>query len=232
MADSLNPDNSPTPPPATPAEPADKATPDNTRPTPATVNIQPNPPATPAEPAGKSAPENKSAAANSLETASREDLVRIIGELREESASKRVTAKQAREEVLTAIKEALGEPAGDQPPTIEQITGQLNDATGRLETAEQRATRAERMLAVHAAAPDNVDVNALLDSNSFMASLDTLSLEDGEAVRNLIAETIKQDARFTLRPQAGSGYRVDHSGSGTPRDQNIPLEDALAHRGQ
>ena len=232
MADSLNPDNSPTTPPAVPAEPDPKATTDAKRPTPATVNVQPNPPAAPAEPSTSDAQGKKPAAANSLESASREDLVRIIGELREESASKRVTAKQAREEVLTAIKEALGEPAGDQPPTIEQITGQLNDATGRLETAEQRATRAERMLAVHAAAPDNVDVNALLDSNSFTASLDTLNVEDGDAVRNLIAETVKQDSRFTLRPQAGSGYRVDHSGSGTPRDQNIPLEDALAHRGQ
>ena len=96
--------------------------------------------------------------------------------------------------------------APDEPPTAEQLTEQLNATTAERDAQQQRARQTAVELAVfRAAAAEQVDGNALLDSRAFVSALDGLdpSAPDfGQQVKDAIANAAEANPRYKIEPPA------------------------------
>lgn len=148
------------------------------------------------------------------------DAVAEITKLRKENGKERTNAKtkaadEARKDVLSELTKALG--LDSKTPTVEEVTGQLTEATNAKTAAEQRADNSDRMLAVYLAAQAvNGDPAALTDSSSFMRSIADIDPTDTDAIKEKVKEAVNGTPRFKTGPQTGTGYRVEQSGTGKP----------------
>ncbi|MDU0864424.1 hypothetical protein [Actinomyces urogenitalis] len=126
-----------------------------------------------------------------------------IHDARREAAASRTKAKTAADDAKTTLAQQIGKALGiitdDQPaPTVEDLTGQVQASQ-----AETRAARTE--VAVYKAAHTlNADPTALLDSRSFLASLEDVDPTDSTAVADAIKTAVANNPRLALAPAAGA----------------------------
>lgn len=140
---------------------------------------------------------------------------RELKKLRDEAAGHRVKAKETadslaqfkaeQEQQRQAFAKAMGF-APDEPPTAEQLTKQLADSQAERTAAADRARQVSVELAVfRAAAAQQVDGNALLDSRQFVAALDGLdptAPDFNQRVTEAISTAAQQNARYQVAPPA------------------------------
>lgn len=103
----------------------------------------------------------------------------------------------------------------------EQLTGQLTDAQAKAAAAEQTTTALTRQVAALRAVADKADVDALLDSNTFLSSLNG----DGDPAETA-ATFLGEHPRF-LRTPPGAGTRDLNSGQADPKGDPDPITAAL-----
>ena len=118
---------------------------------------------------------------------------------------------EARVDQLTAgLTQALGI-KGDEGAklTPEQLTEQLNTVS-----AERDA--ASRQLAVFVAAPDGVDVKALLDSRSFLDHLDKAAPSSPEEISTAVASYVAANPRFKARSGSLGDIAAGHGRQSAP----------------
>lgn len=152
-----------------------------------------------------------------------EDLTAEVERLRKENAASRTNAKtkaaeDAKASILADITKALG--IEGEKPTIETVTSQLTEATTAKAQAEADAKNAQRLLTVFRQANGIADPQLLTDSLSFQQAIKDLEPTDFEGIKTAIKKAVEANPHFAAKPQAGSGYRVEHSGSGKERDIN------------
>ncbi|MGJ9487113.1 hypothetical protein ACRQFN_02285 [Actinotignum sp. GS-2025e] len=166
-----------------------------------------------------------------------DELYNEMLQLRHEAAENRVTTKknvadEARNEIVDKIATALGIKA-DKPPTVEELTAQVETASAKTAEAENRATASARELAVYKAArAAGADPDALLDSRGFVDTIQNIDPTDSDAIGKAIKDACEKNPRFKAAPQAGTAYRIPVSGTGsTAKNANeITLADAFAAR--
>ncbi|GII98381.1 hypothetical protein CLV28_0704 [Sediminihabitans luteus] len=139
-----------------------------------------------------------------------------VAKLREENAANRVKARDAETAATTAAEakikaalEALGiKPDGDDtdPVKLAEKAAAERDAA----TAQARAAQVE--LAVYrAASTANADATALLDSNSFLATVRDIDPTDSEAIVAAIKTATSTNPRLRATQAVGASS-VDHAG--------------------
>jgi hypothetical protein len=192
--------------------------PETPTPPPAGAPETPAPQAAPEAPAPQAAtpaqPETPAPAATSTDElppwAQRE-----LKKLRDEAAGNRVKAKEVadslaqfkaeQEQQRQAFAKALGL-APDEPPTVEQLTQQLAASKAQQDAEAARARQAAVELAVfRAAAAQQVDGNALLDSRAFVSALEGLdptAQDFQQQVTNAILTAAQQNPRYQITPPA------------------------------
>jgi hypothetical protein len=138
-----------------------------------------------------------------------------LTELRAEAAANRVKAKETADALAAfqadqvkqrdALAKAFGL-VGDEPLTAEQLTQQLAAAKTEQDATAARARQAAVELAVfRAAATEQVDGNALLDSRAFAAKLDGLdpaAADFAQQVKAAITAAAEQNPSFKMSPAA------------------------------
>lgn len=137
--------------------------------------------------------------------------------LRRENASDRTSAKtkaaeDAKAELAQTIGKALGlVKDGDKAPTVEELTAQLTEQTGKTETASAAHREAQAELVVwRNAAELGVDAAALTDSRAFAAAIKDLDPTDSK-----FAEDVKKAAQeaATSNPKLKSTQAAGKSGA-------------------
>lgn len=185
---------------------------------PAPVPTPPAPPApAPAAPPVPAAPAAPSPAAPQAPAASVDELPpwaqKSLAELRAEAAANRVKAKEVADNLAAfqadqakqrdAFAKALGL-APDEPLTAEQLTEQLTASQAEITAERTRARQAAVELAVFkAAAAQQADGVALLDSRAFASTLDGLdpaAADFGQRVTDAITEATSRDPRYKAAP--------------------------------
>jgi hypothetical protein len=132
--------------------------------------------AAPAAPAGDNLPDDPAA------------LKTMIAELRKENGSARTNAKaqaaeDARNELTQSLGKALGLIKDDTPLDPAQLTASLT-------TAQTEAKQARVELAVFSAAANKEQATGLLDSSSFLKSLDGVDPTDAAAVQAKVTAAV------------------------------------------
>lgn len=194
------PETPPTAPPAPTPAPEPPATPP---PAPAPEPAAPAQPETPPAPSASSVDELPSWAQRELK------------KLRDEAAGNRVKANETADALAQmradqeAQRQAMAKALGlvsDEPPTAEQLAEQLNATKAERDAQEARARQTAVELAVlRAAGTAQVDGNALLDSRSFVSTLDGLdpsAADFGQQVAAAINAAAEANSRYKLEPPA------------------------------
>ena len=186
--------STPTEPPAAPPAPVAPPTPPVVAPEPP---APPAPAQPPAAPAASSVDELPAWAQKSL------------ADVRAEAAANRVKAKENADALAAfqadqakqrdALAKAFGL-VGDEPPTAEQLTERLTASNAERDAERKRAQQAAVELAVlRAAATQQVDGNALLDSRQFVSALDGLdptSADFSQKVSETIATAVERNPGY------------------------------------
>lgn len=139
------------------------------------------------------------------------DAQKMIRDLRKEDGDERVAKK-----TLDAIQQALNPDAGEgEKPTPEALAAQVTEHQQAATKATERAEAAEVKLAVVLASLEqDADHTALLDSNSFLATLKGLTPDDGEKITAAITAAVEKNPKLKAA-RAATVSRVDTSaGSG------------------
>lgn len=140
---------------------------------------------------------------------------KIVADARKEAGDARVAAKEsaakeAREGLAQDIGRLLGLVEGDEKVDPDALTRQIS--------AEQERTRAaQRELAVYrGAAAAGGDPDALLDSNSFLRSIESVDPTDQAKIAAAIAEAVKNNGKLAAVQQGRVPSRsgADSGGSG------------------
>lgn len=161
-------------------------------------------PENPAAPAPK-APEPPANPWDNPETAKAE-----IERLRKENGAERVNAKakaadEARNELLAQINKALGKE--EEPLDPAKLTADLA-------ASQQAAKQARVELAVFKVAPAvNGDPAALLDSTSFLKSLESVDPTDTAAVQAAISAAVEANPRLGVTPGTRTPAPIPGQGS-------------------
>lgn len=185
------------------------------------------PPATPSQPAAPAAPQPP-AQPPAGETPE-QTIARLTAELtsaRQEAGKSRVNAKQAaaeeaRQSLVQELGKALGLVKTDEPVDPAKLTAQLT---------EQQATAAaaQVQLAVFkAAAKHGADAESLLDSNSFLRSLDGLAPTDADKIDAAIKAAVDANPKLKTAPVAGRSGAEFAGGTGETRKQPTSLDAAV-----
>lgn len=168
----------PAAPPAAPAADAPPAAP--AAPTP------PAAPAAPAAPSGDSLPDDPAA------------LKTMIAQLRQENGAARTTAKaQAAEAARTELAQTIGKALG----LVEDDTLDPAKLTASLTTSQAEAKQARAGLAVFEHATSIEQAKALLDSASFLKSLESVDTADAAAVQAAITTAVAANPRLGAAPE-------------------------------
>lgn len=135
-----------------------------------------------------------------------------------------VSERKARQELakqLTDLKSGLAAALGleTEKATPEQLAEQLTAAKAETATAQVQ-------LAIYKAAPQGVDVGALLDSSSFTRSLAGVDPSDADAIAEKVTAFVDTNPRFRVTP-AGAGSRDAHAGSGSNAGQKQDINTLL-----
>ena len=145
-------------------DPAGAPDPTPATPPPSPLNVPPHPPVPTGPPAGQQG--------DTVDIASLpEPVQKMIRDARAEASKARTTAKanaadEARKEMALAVAKALGIQTGDEPPDPAQLTAQVEAAK------KQAFTSALHLSVYQAAGSAGADPDRLLDSRSFVDSLD------------------------------------------------------------
>lgn len=166
-------------------------------PAPTTQDAPQEPPAaaaTPTEPPAPTEPAKTANAWDDPEAAKAE-----IERLRRENAKDRTEAKAnaadaARKELAQTIGKALGLVADDTPVDPAALTEQLTTTQ-----AEAKQARVELAVFRNAAAAGG-DPAALLDSSSFLKSLDSIDPADADAITQAITKAVEANPRLGAAP--------------------------------
>ncbi len=153
-----------------------------------------------------------------------------IERLRAENAKDRTTAKQnaateAKNGLIQELGKALGlVKDGDTTPTPEQLTAQLAEKTSE-------ATATQRELAVYRTAGQvpGADVNALLDSRTFLDSIKDIKPDDTAALKAAVEKAITDNPRLKTAQAAGKSGGDLTGGTGEGKKTTpISLDAAVA----
>lgn len=141
------------------------------------------------------------------------DVQKLIGDLRTESANHRVKARDAETAAQTRIKaalEALGIKNDEDPVEAAKKAAQERD------TAANEAAAARRQLAVFKNAnAHNADPARLLDSTSFLASIDGLDpVKDGEKIDAAIKAAVENNQYLKATRAVGASGIQQTGGTG------------------
>lgn len=137
-------------------------------------------------------------------------------------------AKEAREQLVQDLGKTLGlvEDDADKAPDADALTEQV-----KAERAE--ANQAKTELAVfRAAGQHNADVNALLDSRAFLATLEGIDPTDTDKVSDAIKAAVADNPKLKSHQVAGKGGAEFGGGSGEGRKKAGSLSEALQHHYQ
>lgn len=151
---------------------------------------------------------------------------------RDEAAQNRIKAREATEQkdaLIQQLGKALGlikdDDGKSEGPDAEALTKQIADE-------QAKATSAARELAVYKAAASNgADPAKLLDSRSFLSSIENVDHTDDKAISAAIKTAVDGNKSFALARAAGASTADTASGPGggsTPKAE-VSLEDALAN---
>lgn len=139
--------------------------------------------------------------------------------------------KSAQQAQIDAIAKAAGLKPDDAPADPAALAKQIADEQAKTTDAETRATNAERRLAVYVAATEHeANPSALLDSASFLTSLESIDPADAEAIGGAIKAAVEKDERFKVTPAAPSFFGGPRKTTGpTDPGPGLPrLRDAYA----
>ncbi|WP_181276000.1 hypothetical protein [Brevibacterium oceani] len=150
---------------------------------------------------------------------------------RDEAAQNRIKAREATEQMeslRTTLGKALGLIKDDdgkgEGPDAEALAKQIADE-------QAKATSAARELAVYKAAASNgADPAKLLDSRSFLSSIENVDHADDKAIGQAIKSAVDGNRSFALARVAGASTADTASGPGgrsTPKAE-VSLDDAVA----
>lgn len=149
----------------------------------------------------------------------------LIKNLRSENAQKRTAAKTAEDDAnakIAAALKALGIDTADEDPVkvAEQAKAERD--------AQQNAARnAQLQLSIYKlAAKTGADPDALLDSNSFLASLNGLDPADVKAVEAAIKTAIDNNPKLKSAPAAGKSGPELNGGTGGQGSATSEIEAA------
>lgn len=150
---------------------------------------------------------------------------------RDEAAQNRIKAREATEQkdaLIQQLGKALGLIKDDdgkgEGPDAEALAAQV-------EKSQAEATSAARELAVYKAAASNgADPAKLLDSRSFLSSIENVDHTDDKAISAAIKAAVDGNRSFALARAAGASTADTASGPGggsTPQAE-VSLDDAVA----
>ena len=137
----------------------------------------------------------------------------LINDTRKEAGDARIQAKdqaaeQARQQLANEIGKALGLVKGDEKVDPEKLAADL-------QASQSETLQAKRELAVYrGASAAGGDPDALLDSNSFLRSIESVDPTDTEKITAAIKEAVKNNSKLSMVPRAGSKSGGDVGGSG------------------
>ena len=146
------------------------------------------------------------------------------GQLKADLATER-DKRQQLETQFTTLRDGLARALGlgqDEQLTPEQLTEQLTSAQ-----AERDASNAR--LQVFLAAPDGVDVKALLDSRSFTDSLKGVDLSAPDAIAQAVGAFVDANPRFRTGSTAPLGARDANAGRTAPNSA-VTMDDLIRGR--
>jgi hypothetical protein len=172
-------------------------------------------------------------------TLSVEDLQKELSKVRQEAASHRVAAKSAAEQATKDLTDKLAVALGLKPDAATDPAA----LTAQIVEAQTNAAKAARELAIFKAATTaGADPNRLLDSNSFMTSVQGLDPSDGAGITSAINAAIAANPILkAVQAAAASGTELGGSGETgliteqqfaamTPEQKNAAFrEGKLAH---
>lgn len=149
---------------------------------------------------------------------------------RDEAAQNRIKAREATEQkdaLIQQLGKALGLIKDDdgkgEGPDAEALTKQIADE-------QAKATSAARELAVYKAAASNgADPAKLLDSRSFLSSIENVDHTDDKAISAAIKAAVDGNRSFALARAAGASTADTASGPGggsTPKGE-VSIHDAV-----
>ena len=137
----------------------------------------------------------------------------LISDTRKEAGDARIQAKEqaaeeARQQLANEIGKALGLVKGDEKVDPEKLAADL-------QASQSETLQAKRELAVYrGASAAGGDPDALLDSNSFLRSIESVDPTDTEKITEAIKEAVKNNSKLSMVPRAGSKSGGDVGGSG------------------
>lgn len=150
---------------------------------------------------------------------------------RDEAAQNRIKAREATEQkdaLIQQLGKALGlikdDDSKSEGPDAEALTKQIADE-------QAKATSAARELAVYKAAASNgADPAKLLDSRSFLSSIENIDHTDNKAISAAIKTAVDGNKSFALARAAGASTADTASGpgGGSAPKAEVSLEDAAA----
>lgn len=150
---------------------------------------------------------------------------------RDEAAQNRIKAREATEQMeslRTTLGKALGLIKDDdgkgEGPDAEALAAQV-------EKSQAEATTAARELAVYKAAASNgADPAKLLDSRSFLSSIENVDHTDDKAIGQAIKTAVDGNKSFALARAAGASTADTASGpgGGSTLEADMSLNDAVA----
>lgn len=176
--------------------------------TPSEPTAETTPPAAPAAPA---APESTTStpAATEIPDWAKDPATaaRMVADLRAENARDRTSAKEkAAQEAQAELLTKLGLKPADEPADPAKVASDLA-------AARTAAADSARELAIYRAAPAGTDVNALLDSRSFLTTVASIDPTDTTALAAAIGQAI------TNTPRLKTGQAPAASGTDLPGGQ-------------
>lgn len=153
-----------------------------------------------------------------------------VERLRKENGRSRVdgktqAAEEARNDLVQQLGKALGfVKEGERAPTAEQLVKDLAEAT-------EKGQQAELELAVHKRAGKlGADVEALLDSRSFLAAIKGLDPAKGEDLDNAIKKAVGENPKLKASQAGAAGGADIAGGSGESSKKSNSLEAAVRKR--
>lgn len=171
------------------------------------------------------------------EDRTKEDLWAEVQKLRNENAKRRNEAKNAAhtyEQQLAEIAQTLGITTKEEDPTPEQLQDTITNLTSERDSAAKQRDQAILENAVwKTATKTGADPTALLDSRSFLDSLNGIDPTNTDQLTAKISEAVKDNPRFATKTTDWGAYRTQaHSTAGRgEKDRNqVTIADALAAR--
>lgn len=195
---------------------------------PAAPTADAEPPATPGQPPAPAA-QQQPAQPPAGETAE-QTIARLTAELtsaRQEAGKSRVNAKQAAaDEARQSLVQEIGKALGIVKDESEQVdpaklTAQLTDQQAAAQAAQVQ------LQVFKAAAKHGADPEALLDSNSFLRTLDGLAPADADKIDAAIKAAVEANPKLKTAPAAGRSGAEFAGGTGEARKQPASLDAAV-----